>query len=332
MREHAKMNEKKAKVSVIIPVCNAEQFLGKCIDSIISQTYKNIELILVDDGSSDLSGGICDEYAEKDSRITVIHQKNAGVSAARNAGMAEAAGDLFFFADSDDYIPVDSIEGLHRTMEEYDADISIGVEEYFRYKDGREVHWKRPFRSPAKSICLDTKTALKELLLQRTISGSAWGKLYRRHVFSNVTFPEGHVHESKATVYKTFMKARRIALACETTYFYQIREDGLTRGTDCKNKSEDMILAIEKQCSEITEHYPELKREADLRRLDAYFHAFINAGENESGEFRLDCWRQVEKLRRVALLSPYARAKTKIAALLSIPGPKFFSLISSRIR
>lgn len=332
MREHVmkEMKDKKAKVSVIVPVYNAEQFLGKCIDSIIGQTYKNIELILVDDGSSDSSGRICDEYAEKDARIKVIHQKNSGVSAARNAGMASAAGDLYFFVDSDDYIPVDSIESLHMTMEGYDADISIGIEEYFRYKGGREAHWKRPFRNPSRSICMDTKAALKELLRQKTISGSAWGKLYKKHVFSEVTFPEGHMHESKATVYRTFMKAKKIVLASGTTYFYQIREDGLTRGTDSKNKCEDMIRAVEKQCSDIQECYPELRREADIRRLDAYFHAFINSGENESEEFKADCWKQVERLRWGALLSPAARSKTRIAALLSLPGPRLFTLISSK--
>lgn len=332
MKEHVKMKENNPKVSVIVPIYNAEYYLRKCLGSITSQTYKNIEIILVDDGSSDSCAGICDEYATEDARITVIHQKNSGVSAARNAGMAAAAGDLYFFVDSDDYLPGDSIERLHRTMKEYDADISAGIEEYFRYEDGDEFHRKRPFGNPAQPVCMDTETALKELLRQKILSGSAWGKLYKKHVFSGVTFPEGHMHESKATVYKTFMNSKRVVLSGDTVYYYQIREDGLTRGKGNKNKCEDMILAVEKQCSDILEQYPDLKSEAAIRRLDAYFHAFINAGGNESEIFKRNCWRHVKKLRRKALLSPDARSKTKLAALLSFSGPRFFAFISSKKR
>ena len=121
------------KISVIVPVYNIEKYLRKCIDSILSQTYENIEVILVDDGSTDNCGAICDEYAKIDPRIIVIHKKNAGVSAARNTGIMQCIGEYVFFVDSDDYLPIDSIEKLYNSINEYEADISIGIEEYFCY-------------------------------------------------------------------------------------------------------------------------------------------------------------------------------------------------------
>lgn len=200
-----KMLEKYSeKVSVIVPIYNVEKYLRKCIDSIIAQTYENIEVILVDDGSTDSCGVICDECAKEDSRIVVIHKKNAGVSAARNTGMAQCTGEYIFFVDSDDYLPMDSIEKLYDSLCVYEADISIGIEEYFCYKDEKELHWKRPFRNPTESFCMDQETALRELLKQDQFANSAWGKLYKRATFEGVFFPEDRSHEPKATIYKTF--------------------------------------------------------------------------------------------------------------------------------
>lgn len=323
-----KMSEEKRElISVIVPVYKVEPYLKKCVDSVLAQTYQNIEVILIDDGSPDGCGEICDEYGKKDLRIKVIHQRNAGISAARNIGVANAAGGMYCFVDSDDYLPRNAIDNLYSAMQEYDADISIGIEEYFRNNNQKEEHWKRPFVTPKFSFCMDTKTTLKELLRQSIISNSAWGKLYKKEVFTDVLFPVNRSHEPKATIYKTIMKAKTIAFCNEVVYYYLIRGDGFTREKGSQKKYEDLIWAIEKQCSEIQEGYPDLKKEADMRRLDAYFHAFINADKDESTEFRTDCWNQIKKYRRGAIFGATVRKKTRFAAVLSLLGPRLFTNI-----
>lgn len=316
------------KISVIVPVYNVEKYLNKCIDSILSQTYNNIEVVLIDDESPDNCGVLCDDYAKQDPRIVVIHQKNAGVSAARNTGLKASTGAYIFFVDSDDYLPFDSIEKLYNSIIEYEADISIGIEEYFCYKDNIESHWNRPFINPKNSFCMDEETALKELLRQVYFANSAWGKLYKKTVFEGVFFPEGCSHEPKATIYKTILNSNRIAFCNELVYYYLIRNDGFTRGEKGIKKCEDLVWAIEKQCSDILSVFPYLEQEADNRRLAAYFSAFINANSEEYEQYRKKYWRQIKMLRMGTIKSTSARKKEKVAALLSLLGPRAFLLLS----
>ena len=187
------------KISIIVPFYNVEKYAPKCIESIINQTYTNLEIILVDDGSPDTCGKICDDYALKDGRIKVIHKKNAGLSDARNVGIKEATGKYIGFVDGDDYIEKDMYKYLYNLIKENNADISIcGVEEV--YEDGSIQDEKAK-----ESIeILSKEDAIKELLLDKKVRSHAWDKLYKRELFENIEYPYGRKMEDIATTYKLF--------------------------------------------------------------------------------------------------------------------------------
>ena len=176
-------------ISVIVPIYKVEKYLHKCIDSILAQTYTNLEIILVDDGSPDNCGKICDEYAAKDSRIKVIHQPNGGLSAARNAGLDIATGDYIGFVDSDDYIAPDMYEKLYNALVKNDADMAIC--DYQRF--GNELPYDE------MSLTTEVITGLQAMEKQNTVINCsfvvAWSKLYKSFIFSNVRFPVGKINE-----------------------------------------------------------------------------------------------------------------------------------------
>lgn len=185
------MNE--GKISVIIPVYNVERYLRQCLDSVINQTYRNLEILLIDDGSPDQCGVICDEYAKKDSRIIVFHKKNAGLSAAWNDGMAKAMGDWIAFVDSDDWIEADYFESMIKENEKKDADI-IQTSGYYREEDNQQCVWRsflRPFvfndRSGCEFMIVHSLFRPKENETKATVSNT-WGKLYRRSFIQNKGF------------------------------------------------------------------------------------------------------------------------------------------------
>ena len=210
-----------AKISVIIPVYNREKSLKKCLDSVMGQTYKNLEIILVDDGSKDSSGVICDEYAAGDSRIKVIHQQNAGVAAARNAGLAMATGDYIGWVDSDDWIEPDMYEFMLDNAQKYEADIVVcsRLEQY----ENRSI-----FKGWQQTKILDTEQALGLLLQDDIIKNYLWDKLWRRELFDNIHFPDVPIFEDMAVTYKLFIQADRVVCLPEHGYNYLFHTGNLT--------------------------------------------------------------------------------------------------------
>lgn len=212
------------KVSVIIPVFRTEKYLKKCIDSVLSQTYGNLEIVLVDDGSDDNSPSICDKYAERDERILVIHKENGGLSSARNAGLLKATGDYIAFADSDDYIDRDMYENLVENIE--DSDILICG--YYSVK-GDSIKKQPGF---SERTVLSKDEALKELFKDEKIKNHVWNKLFRKELFENIEFPEGKTFEDILTTYKLFEKAEKITFVPYFGYYYVDREDAISKQKD----------------------------------------------------------------------------------------------------
>ncbi len=228
------------KISVIVPVYNVAEYLGKCVDSIMGQTYKNLEILLVDDGSKDNSGEICDEYALKDSRIRVIHQKNGGLSAARNTGLNAASGEYVFFCDSDDYIELDALEKLHSKLAADNADIvACGFSEVWE-KEGKVTN-KKAFTSNSTGRWSGHESII-QMMRTNNICTVAWNKLYKRDLFDDVRFPEGRVHEDEATIYKALYKAKIVSFLPVSLYNYIQRNESIMHSQNDK-RNDDLIMA-----------------------------------------------------------------------------------------
>lgn len=203
------------KISVIVPVFNSENFLSACIDSIIQQTYKNLEIILIDDGSIDKSPQICDEYAKKDSRIVVIHQENAGVSSARNKGLDIATGDLITFVDSDDTIDKDMYEFLIDLMFSNEADVSHCG--YKRVCNGSV----KPINDTKAILVQNKMEALSCLVSGRIFTGALWNKLIKKNVIEKIRFIENiKINEDILFCFETFMGSSKIVFADYPKYNY----------------------------------------------------------------------------------------------------------------
>ncbi|MBP5416507.1 MAG: glycosyltransferase family 2 protein [Clostridiales bacterium] len=228
-------------ISVIVPVYNVEPYLKKCIDSILNQTYHDFEVILIDDGSKDGSGMICDKYAIKDDRVRVFHTENRGLSAARNRGLIEARGDTVCFVDSDDWIEPNFLQEMWMKMNEMAADVCICGYSLENATTQKDIHFEREYYTG--------NDALRALIKGR-INTHAWNKLYRRAVFCNslhndgnisrntdnmLLFPEGKNFEDYYIMHKILSNAREVIVLEESLYHYRIRMDSITKNYSAKN-------------------------------------------------------------------------------------------------
>lgn len=211
-----------ALISVIVPVYKVEAYLGRCVESILAQTYRNMEILLVDDGSPDRCPQICEEYAAKDPRIRVIHQENKGLSGARNTGIDKARGEYLAFIDSDDKWLPHFLESLYRAMTETGADISQCRWEYMH---GNEI--LEPYDPHAKRECYTGREMLAKLYIR---TGAyyvvAWNKLYKASLFENIRYPEGKIHEDEATTYRLFDLAETCVCVDNALYGYFVGSSG----------------------------------------------------------------------------------------------------------
>jgi glycosyltransferase involved in cell wall biosynthesis len=233
-------------ISIIVPVYKVEAYLSRCVDSIVAQTYKNLDIILVDDGSPDNSGKICDEYAEKDNRITVIHQANGGLSDARNAGIAVAKGSYLTFLDIDDWVPPEYIAYLYDLLKETGSAISLcnflktTTEELPQVTEPEMVTVMKNDAILAKYIDLGDDFHPQLVM--------ACGKLFEASLFETIRFPVGRLHEDEFTTYKLFHFAPQTVLSKKPLYYYWQREDSIMgeTGFRLQNKLDYMDALAER--------------------------------------------------------------------------------------
>lgn len=208
-------------VSIIVPIYKVEPYLRRCLDSIVNQTYTNLEIILVDDGSPDNCPKICDEYAAKDKRIIVIHKENGGLSDARNAGLDICKGEYISFVDSDDWVEDRYIEVLIENAQKEGADVVIG----------ENIQTEGCSKQSEKNVSIKTFTsneALKHLFSQNHIAFTvSWGKLYKKSLFTSLRFPLGKYHEDEFTTYILFYNSKKIVYTSEILYYYYQRADSI---------------------------------------------------------------------------------------------------------
>ena len=284
-------------VSVIVPAYNVARYVEKCINSLTEQTYRKLEIIVVDDGATDNSGEICDELAKHDKRITVYHKMNGGLSRARNFGIKKATGKYICLVDSDDYVEKDFVRKLVYKAEIKNADIVVcSYNEKFllaRMMTGEDA-------------------AIRLLTKQENVDIVAWNKMYRRELFDKIQYPEGENYEDTLTTYKLYAEAKNVAYIGDSLYEYVERDDSITGD----GEKEDRLLAREKAAREAVEYFDDrrrLKKAAEIALYTAnlaYMDFAINGKIGKSYYYTGKEWiiKNEKKLRK----NPFLTKKLKL--------------------
>ena len=306
------------KVSVVIPVYNVEIYIRDCVESVVKQTYSNLEIILVDDGSTDRSGEICDELQGTDQRICVIHKANGGLSDARNAGIDVATGKYITFIDSDDFVAVNYVEYLLGLIEEYNADISV-CEYKETFSRNNEEH---KIETDEKKI-FDGKEGTLDLLYQKNFTSSACAKMYKIELFSEVRFPKGKLHEDVAIMYLLFMNSKRISKGKEVLYFYYQRQGSIVN-SEFNSRRMDYLIHTKQIIKEMKEIDTALWKAAVSRHISACFQILFSMPYNKIKEqYGLFIWNEVKQYRKIVMKDGKARTINRGACVLSYLGIQF---------
>ena len=299
-------------ISVIIPIYNVEKYLRRCLDSICNQMYQNLEIVLVDDGSTDSSGKIADEYARRDTRFHVMHKQNGGLSDARNAGLSYCHGTYIVFVDSDDYVTEDYVMVLYDLLKHNHADISVVSLTH------QEEELSKISDSAAAKI-YNTKEALQDLLYQR-ISASANAKMYRAELFSDIRYPKGRLYEDVIATYQIFEKATKVVWCDIKKYWYYVRTDSIVRSA-FNVKKMDYVYNCEEVLEEVKKKYPALSKAAESRLLWAAIHIWVNFTERKKYPEQYQyVYKTIKQYRKSVLSDKAVSTRNKLVVLLTYFG------------
>lgn len=292
----------KRLVSVIIPVFNVRPYICEALDSVLEQTFKNLEILVVDDGSNDGSERICDEYGRKDSRITVIHQENKGLSTARNVGLNRVTGEIIAFLDSDDAFHPDMIRKMLEAMDKSKADIVVcGFHNYC--SNGRMKEKHRFYSGRIQEEKIYTKRDALSALLEGKITGHAWNKLYKAETWKDVRFPDGNVYEDVCTSYRVLSNAERVVTVHGCPVRHRIRPGSITQ-TISSNSICDWARARAQIEAFVEENTPSLfnenqiryVKEQSARRAVAMWVSISQADIQFSSKFRKEILRKTRNV------------------------------------
>lgn len=309
-------------VSVIVPVYNVEQYLERCVNSILEQTYRNLEIFLVDDGSTDNSGYLCDDFEKKDNRIKVIHKKNGGLSDARNVALDSISGKWVTFIDSDDWIDENYISHLLELAMSNDCDISIAT-----YMDVVEDSEQKRKRKSGYIKMMDSMQALENLLYQRYFTTAAWCKLFKTDLFSEIRFPTGKLYEDVETIYRVFCKSKYLVYSSEVLYYYFQRQSSIVRDKFSLRKL-DYVDNTKIVLHDVKNKYPDLVDAAISRVLWADIHVLVHMDNIQLyKETYAMLWKDIKTYRMNVLFDKKVKITNKIVILLTFGGHKFIRSI-----
>lgn len=301
------------KISIVVPIYKVEQYLPKCIESLITQTYKNIEIILVDDGSPDRCGEICDEYAKKDTRIKVIHKPNGGLSDARNAALDVMKGEWVTCIDSDDFIAPDYIETLYSLCKKYNCKMSVA--DWYIFPVGTEP--TVPKRT-VKEKLFGRNEALEDMFNQRHFDVSACVKLYHHSLFDDVRYPVGMLFEDLQTTFKLVLKCDNgVAYSNKQIYYYMFRP-GSIEGTAFSEKKMDSAIQVFKVMKSYEGDLKVVGRALKSKLASFCLHLVLKMPQDYTkGNVLYDYIRQV---RFDVMTNRKARLKTRIGCFITYWG------------
>ena len=302
-------------ISVVVPVYNVEHYLKKCVDSICHQTYRNLEIILVDDGSTDCSGSLCDEFATSDSRIRVIHKSNGGLSDARNAGMELASGEWWMFVDSDDYIAPDTAETLLLAAVENHCEIAV-CNMMRIYEDGKQ----EPFYCPVTEPTIWAGEQRFETLRQPSVCN----KLFRADLFKELRFPKRKFYEDTFVYHVLAHRANRIALTGLSGYYYLSRRESILGQSQFTDRYFDYVEAIHERAMFLFNHG--VSRYGEEACLSLYA-AIVNSTKNirktpQNAEHFQRMWEWYELAYRNLMSSPDTSIKQTLRLFFLKYAPK----------
>lgn len=296
-------------VSVILPVYNIAEYLPVCMDSLFAQTYANLELILVDDGSTDGSGRLCDEFAQSDPRVMVFHKPNGGLSDARNYGVSKAHGAYITFVDSDDYVDVDYVDYLYQLIVRYSVQMSVCQLRVSRNGRLSDAH------KASMDEMLSSRQCIEKMLYHDKVDASACAKLYSASLFKGIGFPLGKQFEDIATTHKLMMRAGSIAVGYEEKYTYVMRADSIVNIAFNPHKL-DLLEMTDGMAREVEEVWPDLKDATLRRRVYARFSTLNQMLDTqEYPEERQAIIHFIRENARAILHDPKAPKRDKLAIL-----------------
>lgn len=308
-----------SKVSVIIPVYNVEKYLNECVDSVVTQTHDNLEIILVDDGSTDYSGVICENYKNIDSRIIVIHKENGGLSDARNAALDVCSGDYITFVDSDDYISPYFIEVLVRGIEHENCNVAALTDGVDFWDEVPERPLLASGKEQAEFEIFDAPDALELMLYQKIATGAQF-KIYKKEIFDDIRFPKGYYYEDVATTYKTFEKSPKVTIINCPLYAYRKRHDSIIRQKFSERKLSALSIYEEMVMDTVINEW-KLKDAAISRSFAMMYSVFLQV-PYDMKDTKKRIWNKIVECRKTVAFSKskLMRKKNRYAAIISYLG------------
>ena len=312
MKLEKHMQNTQPLISVIIPIYNVEKYLERCLDSVISQDYDNLEIILVDDGATDDSGKIAEKYAAKDDRIIVIHQKNGGLSNARNNGLAKAHGEYVTFIDSDDYVTNDYVSYMLGLLADDDFEAPMAMCSLMNVFSSTG---RREDCGNGEKVVLTGKKCIEMMCYHDLVDTCAYAKLTKRELYDNVKFPEGKLFEDIGTTYKLFLQSPKVACGFSPKYFYVIRSGSIVTSGFKANKLE-LLEMTDKMAMDVKKEFPDLEKAVLRRQVYARFSSLnqtLNSGDPAVVEIRKELLDYLKKNKRAVLSDPKTPKRDRIA-------------------
>lgn len=315
-------------ISVIVPVYKVEKYLRKCVDSILTQDYQNLEILLVDDGSPDNCPRICDEYAQTDTRIKVIHKSNGGLSDARNVGIDQMCGEYVAFIDSDDYVDSNYIRVMYELIVRYHTKMSVLTIRTER-EDGSVCS---AFKQTLPEGKLSAEQLLEDIMYQWHFETNAFCKLYHKSLFEQIRYPKGELYEDLSTTYKLINKCvEGIACSCEYMPYHYIQHPGSIMNSSFQLKKMRLIIVAQDILDFVSQKYPAIRPAAIRRYVYSNFHLLNRAYmypeyQNEVKQMK----QNILRYRNSILKDPVAERKFKFAVLLLSLGFPTYCFIWNR--
>lgn len=320
------MKAKEPLISVILPIYNVEQWVKESLQSVCDQDYRNLEIVVINDGSKDSSRAICEQIAKQDSRVVIIDQENGGLSAARNSGIEKSQGEYIVFVDSDDLISRNHISSLYKCMQSHETMIACTVMTRF------EGEFNAAKDEPMICQVYSSEDAVKEIFYQGRFDSCAQAKIYARELWDDVRFPVGYLHEDLPTTYKVFLKAKSIAFFDSTTYGYRFNPNGINHSVTDDRKIKTLNLLNEASEFLKNEH-SELIAPLQCLKASYCLHCLLNTRPgsiSKENEARLK--ETIRQNRFDVLTDKNARSKTRAALLLSYMGWPLVKIVFTLVK